>query len=43
MKCGLIDGGEDGKYNPDNLVEISEIFLTQEDFFGGIGSLHSAS
>ena len=28
----LIDGGEDGKYNANNLVEISESFVTQNDF-----------
>ena len=32
MKCGSLDSGEDDKYNADYLVEISEIFMTQDDF-----------
>ena len=33
MKCGSLDSGEDGKYNVDNMVFISELFLAQDDFF----------
>ena len=33
MKYGLLDGGQDGKYIADNLVEISEILVTQDDLF----------
>ena len=32
MICGSLDGGMNGRYNADYLVEISKIFMTQDDF-----------
>ena len=33
IKGGSLDGGDYGKYNADELVEISEIFMIEDDIF----------
>ena len=39
MQSGPINGGMDGDYNGVDLVEISEIFVTQDDFCQWIGTI----
>ena len=34
----ILNGGSDGEYNGVGLVEMSNIFTTQDDFFEGLAS-----
>ena len=36
MLFGSLDGGDDGEYNGNGLVQISKIFTKQDDFFNGV-------
>ena len=36
MQSGSLDGGVDDEYNGVGLGEMSEIFVTQDDFFNAI-------
>ncbi len=38
MQLGSLDDGVGGEYNCVHLVEVSEIFVTQDDFFYTVAS-----
>ena len=39
VEVGLLDGGDDGEYKDDGLVEISKIFGAQDDLSMGLHHL----